>query len=137
MIQGPQWELLTVPSRAAFLGETFRVSPNSDRMGLRLQGSKLALEQPREMVSSGVTIGTIQLPPDGSPILLMADRQTTGGYSRIGEVATVDISKAAQLRPGESLRFQLITLEEAQRLYIRREASRRDMERILADRMLR
>ena len=137
VIPGPQWELLTDDSRAAFLGETFHVAPDSDRMGLRLQGSKLALGQLREMISSGVTTGTIQLPPDGSPILLMADRQTTGGYPRIGEVATVDIPKAAQLRPGESLRFKPITLEESQGLYLRREACRRDLEKILAGRMLR
>jgi antagonist of KipI len=136
VIQGPQWGLLTAPSRAAFLDEAFQVAPNSDRMGLRLQGSKLVLEKPLEMISSGVTAGTVQLPPDGSPILLMADRQTIGGYPRIGELAAVDIPKAAQLRPGESLRFKPITLEEAQELYLRRAARRRDMEKILADRML-
>lgn len=137
LIQGPQWGLLSALSRAAFLNETFQVAPDSDRMGLRLLGSKLALKKPLEMISSGVTTGTVQLPPGGSPILLMADRQTTGGYPRIGEVATVDIPKAAQLRPGESLRFERITIEEAQDLYVRREACRRDMEVVLADRMLR
>ncbi len=136
VIRGPQWELLTEHSRAAFLGGTFQVAPNSDRMGLRLLGSRLALEKPLEMISSGVTAGTIQVPPDGSPILLMADRQTIGGYPRIGELATVDIPKAAQLRPGESLQFKPVTIEEAQGLYLRREVCRRDFEKVLAERLL-
>lgn len=133
-IQGPQWSSLTTDSRARFLEDTFRVTSNSDRMGFRLQGPKLSLKQPMEMLSSGVATGTIQLPPDGSPILLMADRQTTGGYPRLGELASVDIPKAAQLRPGDTLRFMIISLEEAQDLYLSREARFRELEQILADR---
>jgi antagonist of KipI len=106
-------------------------------MGIRMQGPKLSLEHPLEMVSSGVATGTLQLPPDGSLILLMADRQTTGGYPRLGEVASVDLPKAAQLRPGESLRFLPISLEEAQALLLRREARLRDLEKILADQQTR
>jgi len=136
VVQGPQWEALATHSRAAFLAENFTVAPNSNRMGLRLQGSKLSLETPMEMISSGVTTGTLQLPPDGAPILLMADRQTTGGYPRIGELATVDLSKAAQLRPGEHLRFKLITLSEAQELDHRRETHRREAAATLLQRML-
>jgi antagonist of KipI len=87
-----------------------------------------------EMLSSGVATGTIQLPPDGSPILLMADRQTTGGYPRLGELASVDLPRAAQLRPGDPLQFKAISLEAAQQLLLDREARFRALERTVADR---
>ncbi len=132
-IPGPQWPLLTDESRQSVLEATFKVAPNSNRMGLRMQGPKLSLEQPLEMISSAVATGTLQLPPDGSLILLMADRQTTGGYPRLGEVTSVDLPKAAQLRPGEALRFSPISLEAAQELLLRREAWFHDLEQILAD----
>jgi antagonist of KipI len=133
IIPGPQWPSLRNESRQSLLEATFMVAPNSDRMGLRMQGPRLSLGQPLEMVSSGVATGTLQLPPDGSLILLMADRQTTGGYPRLGEVASVDLPKAAQFRPGEALRFSLVSLEEAQELLLRREARFRDLEKVLAD----
>jgi antagonist of KipI len=132
VIPGPQWPLLTEASRRGFLEENFQVGPNSDRMGLRLRGPRLALEQPLEMISSGVATGTVQLPPDGSPILLMADRQTTGGYPRLGELASVDLARAAQLRSTETVRFATISLEAAQSLFLRREARFHALERILA-----
>lgn len=137
LIPGPQWPLLTSASRQSLLETAFTVTPHSNRMGLRIEGAKLSLQEPLEMVSSGVATGTLQLPPDGSLILLMADRQTTGGYPRLGEVASVDLPKAAQLRPGETLRFAPVTLEEAQALLLRREAHLRDLEQILADQQTR
>ncbi len=133
-IPGPQWPLLTEASRAAMGAGIFKAGARSDRMGIRLQGPALALERPLEMLSSGVAPGTVQLPPDGAPILLMADRQTTGGYPRLGEVATVDLPKAAQLRPGEELRFEPIALEAAQDLYLRREARLRELAASVAER---
>jgi antagonist of KipI len=132
-IPGPQWPSLTAASRQSLLEGTFTVAPHSDRMGLRMQGPQLALERPLEMVSSGVTMGTLQLPPDGSVILLMADRQTTGGYPRLGEVASVDLPTAAQLRPGEALRFTAVSLEEAQALLLQREARLQELAAVLAD----
>jgi antagonist of KipI len=134
---GPQWPLLTGESRQSLLETVFKVAPNSNRMGIRMQGPRLSLEQPLEMISSGVATGTLQLPPDGSLILLMADRQTTGGYPRLGEVASVDLPKAAQLRPGETMRFSTVSLEEAQELLLRREERFRDLEQILADQQTR
>ena len=73
-------------------------------------------------MSEGVAFGTVQLPPGGAPIVLMADRQTTGGYPRIGEVASVDLPLIAQLKPGDAVRFRFISLGEAQRLYLAQEA---------------
>ena len=118
MIPGPQWTLLNEATKARFLDATFRVDSRSDRMGLRLEGPPLALDAPVELVSAGVATGTVQLPPDGGPILLLADRQTTGGYPRLGEIASVDLPWAAQLRPGDALRFTLCTLEDAQSAWL-------------------
>jgi antagonist of KipI len=122
LIGGAHIGLLTAPSRDALAGATFRVSSNSDRMGYRLEGAPLSLRQPVELLSEGVTFGTVQLPPGGSPIVLMADAQTTGGYPRVGEVASVDLPLVAQLKPGDRLRFRLVSLEDAQALYLAREA---------------
>jgi len=76
---------------------------------------------PAEILSEAVTFGTIQIPPSGKPIVLMADRQTVGGYPKIAEVATVDLHLLAQLRPGERLRFELVSLAQAQALWLKRE----------------
>ena len=73
------------------------------------------------MVSSAVNFGTIQLLPDGSPIVLMADHQTTGGYPRIGHVIKADHSKMAQLKPGDPVQFRLVTQQEAEQSYIRQQ----------------
>jgi antagonist of KipI len=90
-------------------------------MGFRLEGAEIRLERPLELLSEAVSFGTIQVPPGGRPIVLMADRQTTGGYPRIAEVAAVDLHLLAQLKPGDGLRFELVSLAQAQALYLRRE----------------
>jgi antagonist of KipI len=118
LVGGAHVNMLTAPSRDALGGATFRVSSSSDRMGYRLEGATLSLRQPLELLSEGVTFGTVQLPPGGAPIVLMADAQTTGGYPRVGEVASVDLPLIAQLKPGDRLRFRLISLEDAQALYL-------------------
>jgi antagonist of KipI len=121
LIPGSHTDALAESSRARLLGERFRVSQHSDRMGCRLEGPALGLSAPVEMTSEGVAAGTVQLPPGGSPIVLMADGGTTGGYPRIGHVATVHLPLLAQLRPGDHLRFRLTTVEEAHRLLRARE----------------
>ncbi len=118
VIRGAHTDLLDKTSLDAFVGSRFRVSASSDRMGYRLDGEKLSLRATTELLSEGVAFGTVQLPPGGSPIVLMADRQTTGGYPRIGEVARVDLGLVAQLKPGDHLRFRFISLEDAQELYL-------------------
>lgn len=127
LVPGPQWPRLQAAARATLLEATYTVAPQSDRMGLRLRGPALALDRPLEMVSAGVATGTVQLPPDGAPIVLMADRQTTGGYPRLGDLASVDLPRAAQLRAGDEVRFQAITLDLAQELYLGREARFREL----------
>jgi len=125
--RGTHFDHLDEPSRRALLDAAFRVEPQSDRMGCRLAGPALRLSRPLEMISEAVAPGIVQLPPSGDPIVLAADRQTTGGYPRIAQVAAVDLRVLAQLRPGQKLRFIEITLQEAERLYIERE---RELERL-------
>ncbi|HEX2779922.1 MAG TPA: biotin-dependent carboxyltransferase family protein [Gemmatimonadaceae bacterium] len=119
-------------ARATLLGEEFRVSPDSDRMGCRLTGPRLGGAAVPELLSSGATMGTVQLPPGGAPIVLMADHQTTGGYPVLGHVATVDLGKVAQLRPGDPIRFTGISLDDAQRLYLERERAIAALRRALS-----
>lgn len=121
LLDGAQSSALTEPSRRLLFSETFRISSQSDRMGYRLEGIALKLKEPMDLLSEAVAFGTMQLPPSGLPIVLMADRQTTGGYPRIGEVATVDLPLLAQLRPGDRVGFRSISLTESQRLYLERE----------------
>jgi antagonist of KipI len=118
---GRHWELFAPNVRERFCAAQYRIAPSSDRMGFRLEGPDLPLAQPTEILSEGVTFGSIQVPPDGRPIVLMANRQSTGGYPRIGEVASVDLPLLAQLPPGDTVRFEPISLEDGQRLYLERE----------------
>ena len=105
MIKGPEWKLLKdLPDRM-----TFQINPSSNRMGVRLEGSALAVDG-KEIVSSAVIPGTVQLPFNGLPIVLMNDCQTTGGYPRIGKVIDADLGKLAQLRAGQKLKFETVEL---------------------------
>jgi antagonist of KipI len=121
LLPGTHTGYLTADARRRLFDEEFRISTQSDRMGYRLTGPTLELQAPLELLSEGVAFGTVQLPPGGSPIVLMADGQTTGGYPRIGEVASVDLPALAQLRPGDRVRFTPISLADAQRRYVERE----------------
>ncbi|HEX2852335.1 MAG TPA: 5-oxoprolinase subunit PxpB [Opitutaceae bacterium] len=106
--------------RALFATE-FKVTPRSDRMGVRLSGAALKRNNSRELISTAVSPGTVQIPPDGQPIVLMADAQTIGGYPQAAHVITVDLPLVAQLRPGDTLRFSEVSLDEAQNLLFARE----------------
>jgi antagonist of KipI len=121
LLPGGDVARLTAESRSSLLDWTFRVSAKSDRMGYRLEGPVLALTPGNEVTSEAVTWGTVQLPPDGQPIILLADRQTTGGYPVIGHVAAVDLPALAQRKPGDALRFAATTLIDAQRALLERE----------------
>ncbi|MGJ7919193.1 biotin-dependent carboxyltransferase family protein [Neobacillus sp. LXY-4] len=121
VMKGRQFHWFEKDSQAKLYSKPFVVTPQSDRMGYRLKGSSLALEVDEEMLSEAVSFGTIQVPADGNPIILLADRQTTGGYPKIAQVALVDLPIIAQAKPGDSLRFVHITHSEAQLLYIKRE----------------
>lgn len=121
IIKGAQWKAFSPESCAAMITQPFRISPDSERMGYRLQGPTINLSEPRQMISEATSFGTIQVPSGGQPIVLMADRQTTGGYPKIAHVAAVDLPLLAQMLPGDSVRFEPVSLEQAQLLDQKRE----------------
>lgn len=116
-----QFDNISDESINKFFNSEFNVDNKSDRMGYRLCGEKIELKERLEMISEEVSVGTIQIPPDGNPIILLADRQTTGGYPKIAHVVSVDIQKIVQLKPNSKIKFKQITLKEAERLYFERE----------------
>jgi len=123
VVLGAEYDELTPASKLALFTQPLRVLPNSDRMGLRLsvpQEQAFVRSTEKQVISRAVMPGTVQLPPDGQPILLLADSQTTGGYPVIAHVCSVDLPRASQLRPNDQIIFEEITLEEAQKLYIER-----------------
>lgn len=114
VVDGVHARLFGKASRKELLSARWRVAAESNRMGYRLAGPHLELEQPREIMSQPVGFGTVQVPAGGQPIVLMADRQTTGGYPRIAEVIAADVPRLAQATPGRAtLRFERVTLETA------------------------
>ncbi|TGE04888.1 5-oxoprolinase subunit C family protein [Hymenobacter fodinae] len=131
-IRGPEYELFTPASQQNFWREEFLVTPHSDRMGYRLAGPGLDRRTEREILSSAVTFGTVQVPASGEPIVLMADHQTTGGYPRIGQVISADFSQLAQVPPGGRLRFQEVSLSEAHYWSLRQEKQLQQLQRALA-----
>ena len=129
-LPGPELDLR---SRDALWSEAWKVEPQSDRMGLRLSGPVLNLRRPLELASTAVLPGTLQLPPAGQPIALLADAGTTGGYPRVALVIAADLWKLAQARPGGSLRLQLCTLEAARAARARRQHELALLRRALLD----
>ncbi|MFM0431959.1 biotin-dependent carboxyltransferase family protein [Paraburkholderia aspalathi] len=121
VLPGREWQYFSMQAQQTFLHEPYRLAPQSDRMGYRLEGGRLDLSAPRDVASEAVGFGAIQVPADGQPIILMADRQTTGGYPKIGHVCAVDLPRLAQKMPGESVHFTRVDLETAQRLLLLQE----------------
>jgi antagonist of KipI len=122
VIRGSGFSEFDMASHRAFFEREFVVKPESNRMAYRLRGDvKLNLVVPREQISTAVAPGTIQIPPDGNPILLLADCQTTGGYPVFAHVIRADLPLVAQMKPGDSMRFVETTLDEAHRFYLERE----------------
>lgn len=118
VILGPQRNYFTDESIETLLSSEYSVSVTSDRMGYRLEGPPLTQRGKRELISEGMTFGSIQIPSNGQPIVMMADCPTTGGYPKIGTVASADLSVLAQCMPNKSrIRFQETTVERAQKKY--------------------
>lgn len=113
VLPGKELIYFSPETRHDFFETPFRVSTHADRMGYRLEGKRLPLIDSYEMISEPITAGTIQVPPEGQPIILMADSQTIGGYPRIAQVANADIPLLAQTKPGDELRFKKIDLKES------------------------
>lgn len=115
MLPGPEYEDFDAASQAALWQADWTITPQSNRMGLRLQGPALARrpERSADLLSHGVVPGVMQVPPAGQPITLMSDAQTTGGYPKIGVVIGADLWRLAQVPLGASVRFAQVSLEQA------------------------
>jgi len=121
-VLGPQADRFTAAGLEALFGGRYEVLPQSDRMGSRLRGPRIAHARGHDIVSDGIALGSIQVPGDGQPIVLLVDRQSTGGYTKAATICSFDIWRVGQARPGQSLRFHQIGVDEAHRLF--READR-------------
>jgi len=119
--EGPQFEQFPGEVREAFFCATFRVTEESDRMGLRLQGPSLVIRGGAEMITEGVCLGAIQVTPSGQAIILFVDQQTAGGYPKIANVIGVDLHRLGQLRPRAEIRFERTSFDVASSLWIEQE----------------
>ncbi len=131
VIKGRQYHLFSEKSQKRFFTHEFEVTTQSDRMGYRLKGRSLQMNQQVDMISEAVTFGTIQVPSDGNPIVLLADRQTTGGYPKIAQIITVDLPLIAQTKPGDTLSFIDISHQEAEKLYFRQEREMNELKQAI------
>jgi len=111
---GPQWDWFADPS--AFYAGAYRVTEEANRMGLRLEGTAVSVPSHGQMISEGVSLGAIQIPAGGRPIILFVEQQTTGGYPKIANVIAADIPSVGQLRPRDEIRFEEVTFETARSL---------------------
>ncbi|HIF12275.1 MAG TPA: biotin-dependent carboxyltransferase [Dehalococcoidia bacterium] len=128
VVPGPQDDLFDSDATATFYNSAYTVSDKSDRVGSRLEGPQVpAIDGAHDIISDGVLSGAIQIPGDAQPIILLADRQTTGGYAKIGVIASVDLALVAQASPGATVRFERISAEDASALARDRIATLRDI----------
>lgn len=117
VIMGPQDDLFTEAGIASFLSqEGYRVTDQFSRHGYRLEGPKIQHKNGGDIVSDGIALGAVQVPTNGQPIIMLAERQSTGGYTKIANVITVDLPKIGQCGSGARVRFQAVSVEEAQAL---------------------
>jgi biotin-dependent carboxylase-like uncharacterized protein len=123
VILGPQENAFTEGGIRTFFGESYQVTPRFDRMGCTLDGPTIECKDKADIISDGIPAGAVQIPSSGKPIIMLADHQTTGGYTKIGTVASVDLPLLAQCRPGDTIRFRQISAGDAQKL-LRKEAKK-------------
>lgn len=122
---GPQSDWFSKSSLQAFYAGTYRVTEESNRMGLRLEGKPVAPESGGELITEGVSIGAVQITAGGLPIILFVEQQTTGGYAKIANVISADLHSLGQLRPRDEIRFEQVSWETARALF-------REQEKLLA-----
>lgn len=110
VLPGPEFSLISNLTIGDFFSQDFKISNDSNRMGYKLEGRLAHFESTREVISSGIVPGTIQITNAGQPIILMADAQSSGGYTRLANVVSEDLDKLAQIKPGDVIRFRLVSL---------------------------
>ena len=116
VILGPEADRFTKAGIKTFLNSEYKITSSADRMGYRLDGPEIEHKEAADIISDAINIGTIQIPKDGKPIILLSDRQTTGGYTRIANVISIDIPLLVQRAPGQTVKFEEVTVEKAQKL---------------------
>jgi biotin-dependent carboxylase-like uncharacterized protein len=116
VVLGPQADRFTEEGIAALLSAKYEMLPQSDRMGARLSGPRVAHARGHDIISDGIALGAIQVPGDGQPIVLLVDRQSTGGYTKVATVGSFDIGRFGQVKPGQRVRFRAVDVAEAHRL---------------------
>ncbi len=121
LTSGPQVDWFSESSLRSFYANTYRVGEQSNRMGLRLEGAAITQRRAAQMVTEGVSLGAVQVPAGGSPIILFVEQQTTGGYPKIANVIAADIHRVGQLRPRDEVRFAEVTFDAARSLLMEQE----------------
>ncbi len=119
VVLGPQDEMFTESDINLFLSQTYCVTPFFDRMGIRLNGIALKGKDGMDIISDGITFGSVQVSRNGMPIILMADHQTTGGYAKIATVISSDLPKLAQVKGNNKIKFKKISVDKAEKLAIK------------------
>ncbi|WP_375509180.1 biotin-dependent carboxyltransferase family protein [uncultured Caballeronia sp.] len=112
VVAGPEYDSFSEEATMRLWEVNWQVSPTSNRIGYRLEGPEMHLQQPLQMLSHGIVPGVVQVPPNGKPIVMMSDAQTSGGYPKIGAVIEADLWRLAQLPVGGSVRFHRVSIEE-------------------------
>lgn len=118
VVLGPQDDYFTEKGINTFLNSEYEVTKEADRMGMRLEGEAIEHKNKADIISDAAVFGSIQVPGNGKPIILLADRQTTGGYTKIATVIKAELPKLAQMTTGNKIKFRKITVEEAEQEYI-------------------
>lgn len=133
VVIGPQDDYFTQEAIEIFLKSTYKVTSQADRMGYRLDGPKISHKDSADIISDGIVFGSIQVPGHGSPIIMMADRQTTGGYTKIATVITPDLSLLAQMGPDSQINFKAISVDEAHAIYKEYENRFSEIKKFISD----
>lgn len=127
VVLGPQDDYFTDQGKEDFLSSDYSLTDKVDRMGYRLKGAKVAHLDKADIISDGILFGSVQVSGDGQPTIMMADHQTTGGYTKIATVISPDLCKLAQMKPGDKIRFKEVSPDQAQGIY---KSWRRDLDKI-------
>lgn len=121
VVLGPQQDFFTADGIETFLSSNYKVTSESDRMGIRLDGPVIDHSDGADIISDAVPLGGVQIPGNGKPIILAVDRQTTGGYTKIATVISVDVDRLAQAKPGDEISFKEISVQKAQKILRKKE----------------
>jgi antagonist of KipI len=131
VVMGPQEDYFTQDGIKTFKTGVYKLSNDSNRMACKLTGPVISGKQATDIISDGISLGSVQVSSNGQPMIMLADRQTTGGYAKIATVISTDIPVIAQCKPGDEIRFQSISLEEAHKLYKEQDKNRKKFQKYI------